>query len=159
MKPAQKIIGVLILIAVLGTFAGFWRLGSGSANGIQLMPDDPHTVARGKILYDKNCSSCHGQHLQGQPDWRVRGSNGRVPAPPHDETGHTWHHPDWQLFQLTKYGPEKLVGNGYVSDMPGYQGTLSDEQIIEVLSYIKSTWPDEIRAKNDLVNERMKQPG
>ena len=31
-----------------------------------------------------------------------------LPAPPHNETGHTWHHPDEMLFAITKYGREGL---------------------------------------------------
>ncbi|TNE39067.1 MAG: cytochrome c, partial [Sphingomonadales bacterium] len=34
-----------------------------------------------------------------------------------------------------------------------YADTLSDAEIIAVLSYIKSTWPEEIRARHDDLNE------
>ena len=52
-------------------------------------PDDPAVVARGKTVYDQHCASCHGAKLEGQPDWRHRLPNGRMPAPPHDPSGHT----------------------------------------------------------------------
>ena len=103
------------------------------------------------------CASCHGANLEGQANWRQRKPDGRLPAPPHDETGHTWHHPDAQLFALTKYGPANLVSQGsYESDMPGYDGVLSDAEIVAVLSYIKSTWPREIRKQHDRINTRSK---
>jgi hypothetical protein len=45
-----------------------------------------------------------GANLEGQPNWKERQANGRLPAPPHDASGHTWHHPDAQLFGITKQG-------------------------------------------------------
>jgi mono/diheme cytochrome c family protein len=117
------------------------------------LADDPKLIARGKVVYDEQCASCHGKKLEGQPDWRHRLANGRMPAPPHDPTGHTWHHSDKQLFDMTKLGPGALVP-GYQSDMPGFQDKLSDGEIWAVLSYIESTWPADIRAKQ----QRMKSP-
>ena len=51
-------------------------------------------IAQGEDLYREYCAACHGADLEGQPDWRSAGPDGVLPAPPHDETGHTWHHPD-----------------------------------------------------------------
>src|SRR5215471_11525330 len=67
-------------------------------------PNDPTLVARGKVVYIERCASCHGANLEGQPNWRKRLPNGRLPAPPHDVTGHTWHHSDTQLFDMVKNG-------------------------------------------------------
>ena len=55
---------------------------------------------------------------------------------------------------MTKYGIAALVGAGYQSDMPAYETVLSDEEILAVLSYIKSTWPVEIQARHDEINRR-----
>jgi mono/diheme cytochrome c family protein len=64
-----------------------------------------------------------------------------MPAPPHDETGHTWHHPDRLLFGITKNGlVPPYAPEDYESDMPGFAGRLSDEEIWSVLAYIKSHW-------------------
>jgi mono/diheme cytochrome c family protein len=114
-------------------------------------PDDPARVGRGKVVYDQHCASCHGAKLEGQPNWRKRLPGGRVPAPPHDPTGHTWHHSDKQLFEMTKIGPAGLAP-GYQSDMPGFKDVLSDADIWAVLSYIESTWPPEIRARQQRMN-------
>ncbi len=119
---------------------------------IELRPQDAGLVATGHQIYTRNCASCHGSNLEGQPNWRRRNANGRLPAPPHDETGHTWHHADATLFDLTKYGPAALIGGTYESDMPGYEGTLTDEEILAVLSYIKSQWPEDIRSQHDQIN-------
>ncbi len=110
-------------------------------------PDNSQQVSRGQVIYLQHCAACHGRALEGQPDWRVRLASGRLPAPPHDETGHTWHHPDSVLFGITKHGliPGKYAPPGYRSDMPAFAHTLSDEDIWAVLAYIKSSWPQEIR--------------
>ena len=116
-----------------------------------LHPDDRELVAAGRRIYGQYCASCHGARLEGQPGWQRPGPNGRLPAPPHDASGHTWHHPDPQLIAMTKFGPAALVP-GYQSDMPGFEELLSDQQIIAVLSYIKSRWPRDIRARHDQIN-------
>ena len=110
-------------------------------------------VSLGERVYREHCASCHGARLEGQPDWRSRKPDGKLPAPPHDETGHTWHHADDVLFRMTKHGAAAVVP-GYQSDMPAYDDVLTDEQIWAVLSYIKSQWPENIRARHEAMNER-----
>lgn len=101
-------------------------------------------IAFGQDLYAQNCASCHGAKLEGQPDWKRRLENGRMPAPPHDESGHTWHHSDQDLFTITKLGVSGVVP-GYESDMPAFGEILSDEEIAAVLAFIKSNWPERQR--------------
>src|SRR5947209_5586307 len=67
-------------------------------------PRDGLRVAQGARIYAQDCAACHGARLEGQPEWRRRLPNGRLPAPPHDESGHTWHHADRVLFAITKNG-------------------------------------------------------
>lgn len=98
----------------------------------------------GKVLYMEFCASCHGANLEGQPDWRKRLPNGRLPAPPHDETGHTWHHSDEQLFRIVKEGLVSLAP-GYQTDMQAYAGVLDDARIEAILDYIKGTWRERER--------------
>ena len=78
----------------------------------------------------------------------IRLPSGRLPAPPHDPSGHTWHHPDQVLFDIVKNGlvPGRTAPPGYQSDMPAYGAILSDQDIRDVLAYIKSTWPQSVRA-------------
>ncbi len=117
--------------------------------------DDPRMVALGQQVYVEACASCHGKNLEGQPNWRIRLENGRLPAPPHDVTGHTWHHPDRQLFDMTKLGLQALSGlKDYETDMPAFQGSLSDEEIWAVLAYVKSTWPAEARTRQAIITQR-----
>lgn len=122
---------------------------------VVLQDTDPVIVALGASVYEANCASCHGANLEGQANWRSPGDDGRLPAPPHDATGHTWHHDGDTLFRLTKYGTGALIGDpDYASNMPIYEGVLSDEEITAVLSYIKSTWPDDVRARHDEMENR-----
>ena len=123
-----------------------------ASNTVRLMPMDSKIVRRGESIYAQTCASCHGLNLQGQENWKVRNQQGLLPAPPHDETGHTWHHADQYLFDITKFGVQKYAGADYKSTMPAYADTLSDAEIIAVLSYIKSQWPDSVRSRHDGVN-------
>lgn len=109
-------------------------------------PSDHEQVARGKTLYAQHCASCHGAQLEGQPEWRRRLPNGRLPAPPHDASGHTWHHRDELLVAITREGMKPpWAPEGYQSDMPAFAGVLGEDDIRAVLAYIQSTWPDEVR--------------
>ena len=123
---------------------------------IALQHKDTAVVDLGRVVYAKNCSSCHGVELEGQANWRQRDADGYLPAPPHDETGHTWHHPDSYLFLMTKYGIENIIGKTYPNNMPAYGDKLTDEEILAVLSYIKSTWSDRTQRRHDEINVRAK---
>ncbi|MDX1376880.1 MAG: cytochrome c [Burkholderiales bacterium] len=117
---------------------------------------DATQVAAGEAVYAQHCAACHGANLEGQPDWRRRLPNGRLPAPPHDASGHTWHHPDQMLFAITKHGlvPPHAPA-GYQSDMPAFAGVLSDDEIRAVLAYIQSRWPKEIiEARAEMLRAR-----
>ena len=121
---------------------------------VSLLPKNHSVTNSGKLVYAENCASCHGMALEGQANWRQRDPDGYLPAPPHDKTGHTWHHSDSYLFLMTKYGIEKMIGRKYPNNMPAYKDKLTDEEIIAALSYIKSTWPGRIQRQHDQVNAR-----
>lgn len=103
----------------------------------------------GKKTYQETCASCHGANLQGQPDWQSANPDGTYPAPPHDETGHTWHHGDVMLRAYIAKGGQVVLdemGVDFISGMPAFADQLSDAEIEAVLAYIKSTWPAQVRA-------------
>ena len=124
-----------------------------STASVRLDTSDAKVLATGKAVYAQHCAACHGARLEGQSRWRERDASGRLPAPPHDASGHTWHHPDEVLFNITKHGVAKAANlKDYDSAMPAYAGVLSDAEIVAVLSWIKSQWPPDIRAKQEQVN-------
>jgi len=116
-------------------------------------------LKRGELVYKRFCSLCHGANLEGQKNWRTRKPDGRLPAPPHDETGHTWHHADEILFGITKKGMvPPYAPPDYKSDMPAWEDTLSDDDIWAVITYIKSRWPEKARKiQADINNEALQR--
>ncbi|MCX7560900.1 cytochrome c [Sulfitobacter sp. F26204] len=101
-------------------------------------------ILAGQSLYGDHCASCHGANLEGQPNWRSPDADGRLPAPPHDGTGHTWHHDNALLFEYTKQGGKTALEargvTGFNSGMPAFGETLSDAEIWNILAYIRSNW-------------------
>ena len=145
MRAMTAILGIGVL-AALGAAAYVW---TGSAGDVQsgVMLESVDLVA-GKALYAETCAACHGVNLEGQDNWRSPGEDGRLPAPPHDETGHTWHHEDQVLFNYTRLGGREMMaaqGMEFDSGMPGFGDQLTDQEIWNILGYIKSTWPEEIQ--------------
>jgi len=148
-------VGLLALLLVAG--AGYFSLRVSNRQAAapvhSLRPDDPQVLRVGARIYAQPCAACHGARSEGQPSWRVRGPDGLLPAPPHDASGHTWHHPDEQLFAITKQGLAQLINQpDYRTAMPIYDGVLSDNEIVAVLSWIKAQWPPEIRQRHDEIN-------
>lgn len=156
-RVAQGKISILIALVaatIVAVAAGAYVLLPSGTVRVALRPNHADTVKRGTQVYRQHCASCHGADLEGQGNWRSRDADGYLPAPPHDASGHTWHHSDRALFKLTKLGPRALAGDGYKTKMPAYDGIISDQDIIDVLSYIKSRWPDKIQKRHDQINAR-----
>jgi mono/diheme cytochrome c family protein len=104
-------------------------------------PDlDSGSVEVGRGLYTERCASCHGADLAGDPDWKTPNPDGSYPPPPHDSTGHTWHHSDRLLVDIVRNG------SGFEqSRMPTFSD-LSVEQVLSIVEYLKTTWGPEERA-------------
>ena len=146
-------LGVLLVGAVIYHFSSPVYEAKAS---IALKHKDDAIIDLGRVVYAENCGSCHGVVLEGAANWRQRDVDGYLPAPPHDETGHTWHHSDSYLFLMTKYGIETMIGKSYPNNMPAYEDKLTDEEILAALSYIKSTWSEPIQRQHDQINARAK---
>ena len=135
----------------------FWKISAGLAvvvlgsavSAQNLVQPDNSDAGLGQPLYAEYCAACHGVKLEGQENWQTPDADGILPAPPHDRTGHTWHHDDGLLFEYTKLGGAKTLElrgvSGFASGMAGFSEQLSDAEIWHVLAYIKSTWPAPIQ--------------
>lgn len=156
-RPARLIAaGILIGGALFVSFAYYIQT---SRVAPAIGAGDRNQIALGRAAYEKNCAACHGVRLEGQPDWQRRLPSGRMPAPPHDDSGHTWHHPDRILFGIIKYGVVPPYGPpGYQSDMPAFQSVLSDDEIRAVLAYIKSHWSAEVMKWRAEALKNLEQP-
>lgn len=110
-------------------------------------PDDENQVRLGSNLYLENCAACHGGALEGAENWDEPSGDGTYLPPPHDDTGHTWHHPDKVLFEYVKLGGAELFKDypDIESNMPGFGDVLSDEEIWAIYAFIKSSWSETYR--------------
>lgn len=143
-KQKQRIVmGVGVAGVLLILFAVIMSLRSQTIPTID--PNNLEAVAQGRQIYEAQCANCHGVNLEGEANWQEPNPDGTLRAPPHDETGHTWHHNDAYLVESIKLGGPRLTSSQGVSAMPAYDKILSDEQIIAVLAYIKSAWPTDVR--------------
>ena len=113
---------------------------------------DRARIESGAKVYASSCAVCHGLRGEATPDWRIRDTDESFPPPPVNGTAHTWHHPFGILARQIKFG---APGGG--GKMPAFQGMLTDEEIINVIAWIQSLWPDEIYAHWWEIQQRSSQ--
>jgi mono/diheme cytochrome c family protein len=142
-------IGALVVAAALGTP----RAAAAPDQAAHFADaDDIALVDRGAGLYQRYCGGCHGRRLEGQALWQLKDQYVGRRAPPQDATGHTWQHPDEDLFHMTKYGRFAAAPADLKSYMPAFEHALSDDDVVAVLAFIKSQWPTGIRASQSMLN-------
>lgn len=142
MKHALVWMGYGLLVLLLSACAG----ASGTTT------PDPQMIEIGKAVYNANCAACHGPKGEGEPNWKIPDVNGVYPAPPHDGSGHTWHHADALLLQVIREGSG--MPN---SKMPVYGDILSADEMEAVLAYIKTFWGAEEVAFQQQMNAQWKE--
>ncbi len=147
------VLGLIVLVVASTLFAATYLMPEREVAD----PNNLEQVGLGMRVYAENCASCHGVALEGQPDWQIRKPDDRLPAPPHDDSGHTWHHADDVLFQITKHGVAKFAPPGYETDMPAFGDVLRDEEIWAVLAYIKTYWSKTNLQRQTMVSQRSKK--
>jgi len=101
---------------------------------------DVKIVKRGSQLYQQYCQVCHQENGVGETPipWSLR-RPGYFPAIPLNADSHAWHHDDEQLVRTILEGP------GPDSRMPAWKEVLSQDQAKDIVTYIKSLWPERIR--------------
>ena len=151
------LVGAVLFVPAAAALILWWYVGVNegpAGEALQIDTGDAGLVALGRTVYAAHCAACHGAELEGEPDWRGRREDGSMPAPPHDDSGHTWHHPDGMLFGITRSGGQSVAPPGYTSGMPGFAGTLSDREIAASLAFIKSRWSPEIRRRQTSISRQ-----
>lgn len=101
----------------------------------------------GAHTYVTHCASCHGQDGKGQPDW----------MPPLAGATSSLAKESASAINITLNGSQRIVAAG-VPDayrMPAFREHLSDQQIADVLTFVRSTWgnhadPVEAKAVSEL---------
>lgn len=100
---------------------------------------DPTREVQGEVIYVRECAACHGRYGEGNPEWKVPLPDGGLRPPPHDATGHTWHHPDTDLARIVAEGSLVVAPD---SRMPAFGDRLTEAEVASVLAYIKTLWGD-----------------
>lgn len=154
MRRRIVVIAAIAAVAAAAAALVWWGPAPAEQSGALLRPDDASVVAAGASVYAEQCAACHGAELAGEPNWMEPRPDGLMPAPPHDDSGHTWHHPDAVLLDITRRGTAAVVGGGYRSNMPAFESLLTEAEIVAALSYVKSRWPAETRRRHDEMNAR-----
>jgi mono/diheme cytochrome c family protein len=140
---------LLCLLVVGGLLLAFWWQSANRGapvviNGTAVPPIPaliPARVQQGAGLYAQHCAACHGTNLEGAPNWKQPDADGAYPPPPHDSSGHTWHHADDLLLSIVQNGGDPAFN----SRMPAFKDKLSTEEILAILEFFKSRWGPEER--------------
>lgn len=139
-------------LAVIAVSAAVVVLRTDGGAGTPRRWYEPSHVESGAKVYARHCAECHGARGEATPDWRRRLPDGSFPPPPLNGTAHTWHHPFRALVWQIKFGAPGGAGR-----MPPFQDRLTDEEVIAVIAWIQSLWPDEIYAQWQEIQRRSSQ--
>lgn len=149
MKPLHY--AMLAIMLVLGVV-----IGLDGVSRQQRTATSPRTqnnpTTEGRTLYMRYCAACHGANLEGQANWQTARADGSYPAPPHDASGHTWHHADAYLVAVTLQGGAAVTGTAS-NAMPAFANQLTPSQTQAIIDYIKSTWPPDIQSQQAALNQ------
>ncbi len=131
-------VATLIILAIAAAALMGCSSSSESDDPAVETPTDP--IATGQKVFASNCAACHGAGGVGQSNWHIRKADGTLPAPPLNGEGHTWHHGDGLLYRIVSEGGAALEAPGLKSVMPAFGERLSHQEIVAVLTYVKSHW-------------------
>lgn len=132
---------VAVILTCISASAVAFACGNDPSTESAVERSEP--IERGQRIFVETCAACHGSSGEGQPNWRTTNPDGTLPPPPLNGSGHTWHHGDGTLYKQVKLGGGYLDLPGFKSGMPGFGDQLSHQEIIDVLTYVKSLWGDQ----------------
>ena len=101
-------------------------------------PALPPEAERGRQRYAQLGMGCHGDAATGR-GWLPAAAN-------HGPQGHTWHHGDGQLIDI-------VLGKLDYPDrkMPSFAGMLTEQEVRDVIDYLRANWTSEQRAAQGTV--------
>lgn len=139
LKQTSSLIFMVVAVVLVSSAC------SSAGGTVVITPAEPDSdiFKLGQTVYNTQCASCHGVNGEGQfPDAPLEPDiTGRYGAPPHDDTGHTWHHDDDLIIRIIREGGMGDPANFYV--MPALGSALSEDEIEAVIAYIKTMWTPE----------------
>jgi mono/diheme cytochrome c family protein len=92
--------------------------------------DDPQMIGEGEILYQANCSSCHG--ARGEGDGKA--AAGLDPKPENLARNQSELSDAYLFWRISEGG----LLEPFNSLMPAWKGLLSEEKIWQVVSYLRT---------------------
>jgi len=107
--------------------------------GLVIRNLDAAQIMRGEAVYATHCAGCHGPNGEATPDWRKPNPDGKYPPPPLDSSAHAWHHSTDVLKKTILKGTPPEIGS-----MPAWEDILTEQQVDDVIVWIKSLWSNEI---------------
>lgn len=102
-------------------------VGSSSWVAAQAVRGNPQA---GQVVYEKNCLRCHGEKLDGD------GSEGQylIVRPTNLQSITSRSKTDWELLITISHGAA-------FTPMHGFRGKLTDQQVMDVLAYVRMMAP------------------
>jgi mono/diheme cytochrome c family protein len=144
----MKILKALILFASTAGFAAT------SDDDLERRWFKPSHAEAGRGLFDTHCAACHGVAAVGVPNWREPYANGFTRPPPLNGTAHAWHHPLAVLYEQISRGSAPGVGN-----MPAFKDVLARGEVLAIIAYFQSLWPNEIYQAWQRMDEAARDKG
>ncbi|HYL27190.1 MAG TPA: cytochrome b N-terminal domain-containing protein [Candidatus Nitrosotalea sp.] len=101
--------------------------GAGAAGGSSAAASGP-----GASVFSQNCASCHGAQGQGVPgSFPPLAKNPAVTGDPSKVVG---------IVLSGLHGAISVNGQSYNGQMPPWKGTLTNKQLADVITFIRSSW-------------------
>jgi mono/diheme cytochrome c family protein len=122
----------LALAAIIGVTLSAQSGGNAEAAKMKNpVPMNAANIAAGKASYTKYCQFCHGETGKGDGKMAPKDSH------PSDLTDAKWDHgsTDGEIFAAIQNGPAPN------SAMKGFKARMTDEQIWQVVDYVRSLGP------------------
>ena len=120
-------LGSVLLAAGIILMLGSRVEPSTTMSSVALAERDPAAIERGRETYLNQCASCHGEDGRGNGP----AAAGLDPPPANLTGGHMQAHSDEQILGWIKNGLPP-------SAMPAFEGVLTDEQIMEIIAYLRA---------------------